>query len=119
MNANTWNDLKGKIMAVHGPNIDWWDVRIAVNEVLTRKFHLPVGSPEEAFNIAYEVKPLPYRKNNPDGSPSTGAIVEYAAIFIVLLVIVLCVYIALVFSIVIVTALILGGIAAVAGFFRR
>src|ERR1700676_3748465 len=67
MNANTWNDLKGKIMAVHGPNIDWWDVRIAVNEVLTRKFHLPVGSPEEAFNIAYEVKPLPYRKNNPDG----------------------------------------------------
>lgn len=63
--------------------------------------------------------PFPYRNNNPDGSPSTGAMIEYAAIFIVLLVIVFSVYAALVFGIMIVTALILGGIAAVAGFFRR
>jgi hypothetical protein len=119
MNDRVWNDLKGKIMAVHGPNIDWWDVRIAVNEILTRKFHLPVDSPEEAFNIAYQVKPLPHRNNNQDGSPSTRAIVEYAAIFIVLLVMVFTVYAAVVSGVMIVTALILRGIAAVAGFFRR
>jgi hypothetical protein len=79
-------------MAVHGPNIDWWGVRIAVNELLTRKLQLPISSPEEAFNMlyaahqegqyprpGYEARPLPYRNNNPDGIPSTGAITDLPA----------------------------------------
>jgi len=109
-------------MAVHGPNIDWWGVRIAVNEVLTRnpRFnHYIVTSPEEAFNIAYQVTPLPFRQNNPDGTPSTRAMVEYAAILIVASVLILSVYALFVFGIMIVTALILGGVAAVVSFLHR
>lgn len=115
MNATTWNALKGKVMAVHGPSIDWWGVRIAVNKIL---ISIP-GSPEKAFNIAYEFKPLPYRNNNPDGSPTIKAILEYAAAFIVLLVIVFAVYAFFLFGIMLVTALILGGVAAVVRFLHR
>src|ERR1700737_2875891 len=85
MSNETFNDLKGKVLAAgYGPDIDWWDVRIAVNECLNSYLNGPIhgGSPEIAFNmvyqqlptsgycpIGYEQKPLPYRSNNPDGSP--------------------------------------------------
>ena len=69
MNNATWNDLKGKVMAVHGPNIDWWGVRIAVNKYLFAR-QIPDDSGVDAFNTVYEVTHLPYRKNNPDGSPT-------------------------------------------------
>ena len=67
----------------------------------------------------YEFTPLPYRKNNPDGSPTIKAILEYAAAFIVLVVIVFAVYAFLLFGIMLMTALILGGIAAVVRFLHR
>jgi hypothetical protein len=119
MNAKTWNSLKDKVMTVHGPNIDWWDVRIAVNEILTRKFHLPVDSPEEAFNIAYRITPLPYRNNHPDGSPKIDATLKYVVQMIVASVILIGAVALFGFVVMIATALILGGIAAIAGFFRR
>jgi hypothetical protein len=118
MNNATWNDLKGKVMAVHGPNIDWWDVRHQVDVYLTGPFQDRMSA-VDAFNSVYRFKPIPYRNNNPDGSPSTGAIIEIAAQFAVVTVVVLSVYAALVGGIMLVTALTLGGIAAIAGFFRR
>jgi hypothetical protein len=116
MRAKTWNALKGKVMAVHGPNIDWWDVRVKVNKIMTN-YH--VASPVDAFNIAYKETPLPYRKNNPDGSPTALVVLEYGAALMLLLVIVFAAYAFLLFAIMLVTALVLGGIAAIAGFFRR
>src|ERR1700722_13388884 len=108
MSAKTWNNLKTRVMAVHGPNIDWWGVRIAVNRYLTERRN-PNDSAVDAFNTIYEFTPLPYRENNPDGSPSTGAMVEYAAILIVASVLILSVYALFVFGIMIMTALVLGG----------
>ena len=116
MNNAAWNDLKGKVMAVHGPNIDWWSVRIAVNKILTN-YH--VVSPEDAFNIAYKETPVPYRKNNPDGSPTAMVVLEHLAAFILLLVIVFAAYAFLLFGIMLVTALILGGVSAVVRFLHR
>jgi hypothetical protein len=74
MSAETWNNLKTKVMAVHGPNIDWWDVRFKVNRLLVARrdpnatTH-PKDTAVEAFNTMYELTPLPYRNNHPDGSP--------------------------------------------------
>src|ERR1700716_3852181 len=93
MSNETFNDLKGKVLAAgYGPNIDWWEVRIAVNECLNSDFNRPYhrSSPEIAFNMVYqqlsanhvgyfgyEERPLPYRSNNPDGSPDAAAIAKY------------------------------------------
>ena len=73
----------------------------------------------EVFNQLYGSKPLPYRKNNPDGSPTALVVLEYGVALILLLVIVFAAYASLLFAIMLVTALILGGIAAIAGYFRR
>jgi hypothetical protein len=123
MRAKTWNALKGKVMAVHGPNIDWWDVRVNVNKIMAQCSGFspedPGISPVDAFNIAYKETPLPHRKNNPDGSPTALVVLEYAAALVLLLVIVFAAYAFLLLGICLVTAVVLGGVAAVAGFFRR
>jgi hypothetical protein len=43
--------------------------RIAVNKYLFAR-QIPDDSGVDAFNTVYEVTHLPYRKNNPDGSPT-------------------------------------------------
>jgi hypothetical protein len=62
MNNATWNDLKGKVMAVHGPNIDWFDVRHQVDVYLTGPFQDRMSA-VDAFNSVYRFKPIPYRNN--------------------------------------------------------
>jgi hypothetical protein len=57
MSAKTWNNLKTRVMAVHGPNIDWWGVRISVNRYLTAR-RTPNESAVEAFNTMYELTPF-------------------------------------------------------------
>src|ERR1700724_968544 len=88
MNNATWNDLKGKVMAVHGPNIDWFLVRHQVDVYLTGPFQDRMSA-VDAFNSVYQFKPIPYRQNNPDGSPSTAAMIQIAAEFAVVTAIVL------------------------------
>jgi hypothetical protein len=123
MRAKTWNALKGKVMAVHGSNIDWWEVRVKVNKIMAQYSGFSPGdpgiSPVDAFNIAYKQTPLPYRKNNPDGSPTALVVLEYGVALMLLLVIVFAAYAFLLFGIMLVTALILGGVTAVVRFFHR
>jgi hypothetical protein len=64
MSTKAWNTLKGRVMAVHGPNIDCWGVRIAVNKYLFAR-QIPDDSGVDAFNTVYEVTHLPYRKKQP------------------------------------------------------
>ena len=124
MSAETWNNLKTKVMAVHGPNIDWWDVRFKVNRLLVARrdpnaaTH-PKDTAVEAFNTMYELTPLPYRNNHPDGTPKSGEIVQYIVAFFLLLALVFVGYAFILLGIMIVTALVLGAASAVAGFFRR
>jgi len=123
MKAKTWNALKGKVMTVHGPDLDWWAVRVRVNKIMAQCSGFspedPGISPVDAFNIAYKETPLPYRKNNPDGSPTALVVLEYGAALILLLTIVFAAYASILLGICLVTALVLGGVAAVAGLFRR
>jgi hypothetical protein len=123
MTANTWNALKGKVMTVHGPDIDWWDVRVKVNKIMVQCSGFspedPGISPVDAFNIAYKETPLPHRKNNPDGSPTALVVLEYSAALILLLIIVFAAYASILLGICLVTALILGGVSALVRFLHR
>jgi len=114
----TWNALKREIIAVHGPNIDWWEVRHQIDVFLASPFRQEM-SVVEVFNQLYASEPLPFRKNNPDGSLTIKTMLQIAATFTVLSVIVITGYASILLVLCLATALILGGAAAVAGFFRR
>jgi hypothetical protein len=89
-------------------------VRVKVNQLLVARQDSNADVVEALntrFNTMYGMK-LPYRNNHPDGSPKNGEIVQYAVALILLLSIVFVGYAAILFGIMIVTALVLGAASA-------
>jgi len=118
MTESTWTMLKTRIAEKHGSNIDWWTVRTAVNRYLAARQN-PNDSAVDVFNTVYEFDPIPFRNNNPDGTPKNGEVLQYIVALVVLVTIVLAGYIAILFVLMVVSAALILGVEAVGRFLSR
>jgi hypothetical protein len=79
----------------------------------------PNDSAVEAFNTVYEFNPIPVRINNQDGTPKTGEMIQYVVACVATCLIGMALLFSFAFVVMIVTALILGAVSSVVGYFRK